>query len=141
MDNFGGMQHERCSQITCNSRSHQLQCTYHGAGWTLVKTEDTLNRHQHDFPAMTTAVVTTATHWNRRVERVENVIDGVSAALANRGNASSFRAHGHCDPSSDASYSHYYEYYSPSQEKNNARIPALISLQEERGKCTSRGKE
>ena len=45
-----------------------------------MKTEDTLNRHQHDFSAITTAVVTKATHWNRRVERVENVIDGVSAA-------------------------------------------------------------
>ena len=45
------------------------------------KTEDTLNRHQYDFPAITTtAVVTNATHLNRRVERVENVIGGVSAA-------------------------------------------------------------
>ena len=76
------MQHDRCSQITCNSRNHRLQCTYHGAGWTLAKkTEDTLNRHQYDFPAITTtAVVTNATHLNRRVERVENVIGGVSAA-------------------------------------------------------------
>ena len=80
MGNFRDMQHERCSQITCNSRSHQVQCTYHGAQWSLVQTEDTLNRHQYDFPAITTAVVTNATHLNRRVERVENVIGGVSAA-------------------------------------------------------------